>query len=80
MKKLVKFYFCLPAHNANVERIFSLIKAQWTPERNKLDPETISDIIRVKYNFDMKCQEFYEYLKKCDSNILSQIGSTEKYL
>lgn len=80
MKKLVEFYFCLPAHNANVERIFSLIKAQWTPERNKLDPETISDIIRVKYNFDMKCQEFYEYLKKCDSNILSQIGSTEKYL
>ena len=31
---VAEFYFAIPAHNANIERIFSLIGAQWMDERN----------------------------------------------
>lgn len=50
MKKIAQFFFCLPAYNANVERVFSLISSQWTKERNKLQPQTISEIIKTIYN------------------------------
>jgi len=79
-EKNSKFFFCLPAHNANVERIFSLIHAQWSTERNKLQLQTISDIIKIKCNFQMTCEEFYQYLLKCDKKILKDIGSSEKYI
>jgi len=48
LRKIAQFFFCLPAHNANVERIFFLIHAQWSTERNKLQLQTISDIIIFK--------------------------------
>lgn len=35
--KIPQFFFSLPAHNAILERIFSLIKIQWSEERNNLD-------------------------------------------
>ncbi|KMQ89919.1 hypothetical protein RF55_10387 [Lasius niger] len=79
MKKIAQFFFCLPAHNANVERVFSLITNQWTKERNKLQPQTISEIIKTIYNFKMTCEEFYQYLLKCDKKVLKDIGSSEKY-
>lgn len=65
-KNCQEFFFCLPAHNANVERVFSLITSQWTKERNRLQPQTISDIIKTIYNFKMTCEEFYHYFLKCD--------------
>ena len=34
-------------HNANVERVFSMMSAQWTDERNKLDVANIEAIFSV---------------------------------
>ncbi|KAL4131099.1 hypothetical protein QTP88_008448 [Uroleucon formosanum] len=34
--KICTFHFAIPAQNANVERIFSLMKAQWTDDRYRL--------------------------------------------
>lgn len=39
--KLAEYYFAIPGHNANVERVFSLINAQWTKERSRLQTDTI---------------------------------------
>jgi hypothetical protein len=35
--KICEYMFSVPAHNANVERIFSLMAAQWTDERKCLE-------------------------------------------
>lgn len=32
--KIAQFVFALPSHNANIEKIFSLMQSQWTKERN----------------------------------------------
>ncbi len=34
--KISQFVFALSSHNANVERVFSLMQIQWTKERNQL--------------------------------------------
>jgi len=41
--KISQYFFCIPGHNANTERIFSLISSQWTKERNRLSIESIRD-------------------------------------
>lgn len=57
---IAQFFFCIPGHNANVERVFSLVNSQWTKERNKLSPNTVSAIILTKYNFhNYNCSSFY---------------------
>ncbi|KAJ6644311.1 Muskelin [Pseudolycoriella hygida] len=33
---IAQYLFAIPAHNANIERIFNLIKSQWTDERHRL--------------------------------------------
>jgi len=32
---MCQYLYAIPGHNANVERIFSLIMAQWTKDRNR---------------------------------------------
>lgn len=77
--KIAQYFFCIPAHNANVERIFSLIPQQWTKERNLLKTETVSSIVKIKYNFkDYNCIDFYKFLLSKE-DILKAIGKTEKY-
>lgn len=77
--KLVQFCFSIPAHNGNVERVFSLMQSQWTKERNKMKPESVKGILTVQYNFkDMTCEQFHSHLKRCPE-LLKKIGSTEKY-
>ena len=77
--KICEFYFCISAHNANVERVFSLINAQWTKERNRLNVESVKAVILTQYNFkDMMCMDFYSYLLR-NEELLSKIGSSEKY-
>ncbi len=71
--------FAIPAHNAEVERIFSLIEMQWTDERNKLSIETIKNIIMVKFNFDgQPCAQFYQEMKN-NEILLKKCRSSEKY-
>lgn len=77
--KVVQFCFAIPAHNANVERVFSLMQSQWSKERNKLRPDSVKSILIVQYNLkDMSCEQFYSYLKQ-NPKLLNKIGSTQKY-
>lgn len=79
MLKIAQYFFCIPAHNANVERIFSLVTQQWTKERNALSAQTVSSLIKIKYNFkDYSCVDFYKFLLE-KNDVLAQIGKTDKY-
>lgn len=76
--KIAQYVFSIFAHNANVERVFSLITSQWTKERNKLKVETINGILQTIYNLNMDCKTFYNYLLN-NPSLLSKIGNKDKY-
>ncbi len=46
----------------HVERVFSLMKSQWTDTRNLLTENTIAAILKVKFNFSMSCNEMHTFL------------------
>ncbi|XP_055913202.1 uncharacterized protein LOC129946862 [Eupeodes corollae] len=76
---IAQFVFAIPAHNANVERIFSLINSQWTEERNRLKIENVKAILFCKHNFkNMSCTEFYNYILQ-NPETLNKIRSNDKY-
>ncbi|CAK1594251.1 unnamed protein product [Parnassius mnemosyne] len=76
--KMCQYIFAIPGHNAHVERVFSLISAQWTKERSSLSVSTIESIIQCVYNYKMSCTEFYNYVKG-EKELLKKVKSTEKY-
>lgn len=76
--KICQYMFSIPPHNANIERIFSLMNIQWTDERNRLDISTVESILQVLTNYDLNCEEFYKYII-CKPEILKQVGSAKKY-
>jgi hypothetical protein len=50
----------LPGSNAAVERVFSVINALWTDEKNRLKIQTVKALTIVKTHFkDFSCAEFY---------------------
>ena len=54
--KISQFFFCIMGHNANLERIFSLMDVQWTSERENLSVESVKSMLQVLYNFEsMSC-------------------------
>lgn len=64
------FYFAIPAQNANVDRILSLMKAQWIDDRNKLLPDSMKHLLMTQYNFKhFDCIQFYDFCIK-DKNLL----------
>lgn len=77
--KIAQFVFALPSHNANVERVFSLMQSQWTKERNQLSVESLKGILFMQYNFkDMSCKDFHAYVLS-NRKVLRKISSTAKY-
>lgn len=79
--KIAQFFFAIPGHNANTERIFSLISSQWTKERNRFLLDNVKGMMMVQFNFKhFKCADFYKFLKE-EKNIklLKQISNTDKY-
>lgn len=65
--------------NTNVERIFSMIGAQWTDERNSMTLETVKGLVQTHFNFkDFKCVDFYNYIS-IKPNVLKDVRSSEKY-
>ena len=77
--KICMFYFAIPAQNANVERIFSLMKAQWTDDRNRLLPDSVKHLLITQYNFKhFDCTQFYDYCIK-DKSLISKIRNSNKY-
>ena len=56
---IAHFYFCMMAHNTNVERMFSLMQPQWSKERDNLLVLSVEKILIVQYNFaDLSCRQF----------------------
>jgi len=76
--KIAQYVFAIPAHNANVERVFSLMEIQWNDERNRLQVDTVESIIICKYSYKKTCSEFYEYVKTQPS-LLTSVKSSKKY-
>lgn len=48
--KIFQYFFSIMPHNANVERVFSLMTSQWTKERNRLSVESIRAILLTQYS------------------------------
>ena len=66
--KIVEYMFAIPAHNANNERIFSLMNFQWTHERDLLKIEPVEALLACAFNFNMSCT----------TNVLLKQGRSEK--
>ena len=62
--KLVSIMFSLPVSNSFEERIFSLVSAQWTKERNSLREKTVKSLLQVRVNLDLSCHEMHELVSK----------------
>jgi hypothetical protein len=77
--KICSFFFAIPSHNANIERIFSMMNAQWTDERNRLTVESIKNLLMVQYNFkQFDCVQFYNYSIE-NKKLLMEVRSQTKY-
>jgi hypothetical protein len=42
--------------------VFSLVKSQWSDERNRLSVNCVQAISQVKVNFVLSCKQMYEKL------------------
>jgi hypothetical protein len=76
---IAQFFFSLPAHNANVERVFSLMTAQWTKERNRLSVSSVRSLLIINFNSDLSCKDFYLSVIN-DVNLMSRHRDYTKYL
>ena len=76
--KLISIVFSMPVSNAFVERVFSLVSAQWSKERNSLSEKTVKSILQVKVNLEASCGEVQQILCK-NKELLDQILSSAKY-
>ena len=76
--KLISIVFSMPVSNAFVERVFSLVSAQWSKERNSLSETTVKSILQVIVNLEASCGEMQQILCK-NKELLDQILSSAKY-
>ena len=77
--RLCEFIFCIPAHNANVERIFSLMNIQWSEERNRMELPTFESILQCLTNYKITCTEFYNYVNQNKKDLFPDARSSMKY-
>lgn len=75
---IARYLFAIPAHNANVERIFSFMNIQWTDERNRMEVDSLEAILQILYNYKIDCAEFYRYVSK-NKDMIKKAGGSEKY-
>lgn len=78
MTAVASFLFSIPITNASVERVFSLMTAAWTDQRNRCSVELIKSEIQVKNNFGYSCKDFYAYALK-EKAMLEAARSSKKY-
>jgi hypothetical protein len=76
------FYFAIPSHNANIERVFSLINSQWIKDRNRLCLESVKGLTFVKLNLrHLSCEDFHKYIvsDKRSSLLKKKVTASDKY-
>lgn len=61
--KIVEYCLCLPGSNAPTERTFSIINNFWSSEKAQMKVETLEACICTKFNYDMNCLQFHDFLK-----------------
>lgn len=76
--KICEYIFCIPGHNANVERVFSLMNIQWSDERNRMQMDTVESILQCLVNYEMTCDEFHTYISG-KKKLLHMARSSVKY-
>ena len=54
LKVLIEISLCCPGTNAAIERVFSLRNKYWSSEKLQLSVKTLSAILAVKFNSQMK--------------------------
>ncbi|XP_047036755.1 protein FAM200B-like [Helicoverpa armigera] len=75
---VIEYILCLPATNAPVERVFSIMNKLWTSEKTQLQISVLKAMLIIKVNIKKTCQEFHSYLKS-SPDILKKICSSDKY-
>ena len=75
---IVQFTLALPATNAPVERIFSLMNDYWSSDKSQLGEKLLKAVLMMKTNFSHTCLHFHKILIS-QKVLLSQIHSSEKY-
>lgn len=77
---LVGKILSIPISNAYVERVFSVMKNTWTDLRNRMRVELVKAELLTKFNFNMSCNEFAEFLSKPEQEpLLRKVITKEKY-
>jgi hAT family C-terminal dimerisation region len=75
---LAQYALAIPGTSTEVERLFSIIKNVWEPEKGRLDPKTLEAHLDIKFNCKKSCSEFFHAVKS-DKKLLSQVQGGEKY-
>ena len=70
--------FSLPVSNALVERVFSLVSAQWTDEKHKLREKTVKSLLQVQVNLNYSCYQMHGVMSK-NKQLMEKIVSGGKY-
>jgi hypothetical protein len=70
----------VPISNACVEKIFSILDNTWTDRRNRMTVELVKSELCSKFNFDMTCADFIDFLNKPEQvELLKSVSKNKKY-
>ena len=77
--QIVNTVFAIPCSNSFCERIFSLMKAQWTDVRNRLHLSTVTAILSVCINSgNLECAQMPTFLTQ-QTGIQQLLKNSDKY-
>lgn len=76
--KLVSYILSIPTSNAGPERVFSLMTAKWSKERNRASTVLIKSELQVACNMKIDCKAFYAAVLKNDA-LLKKCRQSTKY-
>ena len=75
---LVSFVLSIPGSNAFPERVFSLMNAKWSAERNQMTVGLVKAELQVFVNYNVDCRAFYASVLS-GSRLLDAVASNLKY-
>jgi hypothetical protein len=79
IKCLINICLELPGSDAPIERVFSIIIALWSDDKNTLKMETVKALTIVITNFkDFSCSDFFSQILK-EKVFLEQVHKSDNY-